>query len=212
MQHKTEGIVLKSMEFRERQRIIQLITPDHGLLSVIVRRIDPKNTRLINLTSPLSQAEWVIKPTRGELWSFIDGSLFSLHLPIRQELSRLTAAQSMFKKILSTQLPQKPIPDLYNLLKSFLKRLHSSPSPKILALAFTLKLYLHDGHLSTHPICIQCQKPASFYFHSGSLHCSLCAPPYSILVTSVEWEQLYTLAHTRSFSLLETMSIPHEIF
>ncbi len=204
---KTEGITLKSIEFREFQRIITVMTRDMGIISLIVSRLGSKNYRLINLTSPLTCGEFVFKQRKSDLWRFLDGSILNAHAPIRQELSRLSAAQVMLKRVLDTQLPHKPAPALYFLLKTFLQRLQSTPVPDTLLTAFTLKFLLHEGLLSTKTICGTCSAPNSHHFYSGDNFCSNCAPPFSTALTSEEWQQMIHLLACRSFDALETLPL-----
>ena len=203
---KTEGITLKSIEFREYQRIITVMTKDMGLISLIVSRLGSKNYRLINLTSPLTCGEFVFKTRKSDLWRFLDGSILHAHAPIRQELSRLNAAQSMLKRILDTQLPHKPAPALYLLLKSFLARLQTTNAPDTLQIAFTLKLLRHEGLLSIKTRCGTCNAENAYCFHSGDNFCAACAPPFSTALTSEEWQQMIHLLACKSFDSLENLS------
>ncbi|MCP5509177.1 MAG: DNA repair protein RecO [Chlamydiales bacterium] len=208
---KTEGITLKSIEFREHQRIITVMTKDHGIISLIASRLGSKNYRLLNLTSPLTCGEFVFKPGKTDLWRFIDGSILDLHAPIRQELGKLQAAQSMLKRMHTTQLPQKPAPALYQLLKSFLSRLKTTTVPETLLTAFTLKFLRHEGLLSIKTTCGHCAAPDSFRFHEGDNYCAACAPFGSIALTPDEWQQMIHLLASRSFEALESLPINDQI-
>ena len=204
---KTEGITLKSIEFREYQRIITVMTKDLGIISLIVSRLGSKNYRLINLTSPLTCGEFVFKQRKSDLWRFLDGSILQTHAPIRQELSKLNAAQAMLKRILDTQLPHKPAPALYLLLKSFLGRLQTTPVPDVLLTAFILKLLRHEGLLSIKTTCGTCNAENAYCFYSGDNFCTTCAPPFATALTSDEWQQMIHLLACKSFDSLEALPL-----
>ena len=113
-EEKTEGIVLRSQDYKERHRIVTLFTPQ-GLISLIVRNISRKNTRLLSLTTPFSHGEYLYQRGRSELLSFRDGTLLDGHLDLRHTLKALQTAGSLAHAILSSQMASKPAPALFAL-------------------------------------------------------------------------------------------------
>ncbi|MCP5492573.1 MAG: DNA repair protein RecO [Chlamydiales bacterium] len=199
----SEGIVLKSVDFRENKRIVTIFTAEHGLITAFIPSI--KTPQRLNLSSPLTRAEWQLKPGKGDLWKFLDASILELHLPIRQDLERLQVARYLLSQMLETQMPHKPTPALYALLRSFLNRLKTTSNPLALRIAFHLKLLLHEGLFSLDPHCATCQITPGNHFHDGLLYCGSCKPPRSPKLTSEQHETLHTLATTRSFSGIEAI-------
>lgn len=197
----SEGIALKSVDFRENKRIVTIFTADHGLITVFMASI--KTPQRLNLSSPLTRADWQLKPGRNDLWKFLDASILDLHMPIRQDLNRLQTARYLLSQILETQMPHKPAPALYALLRAFLNRLKTTPNPSALRLAFHLKLLLHEGLLSLDPSCATCHANPANHFQTGLFYCPSCKPPRSAGLTSDQHEILHNLAITRSFQDLE---------
>lgn len=198
-----EGIVLKAIDFRERQRIVTIFTPDEGLITVFISRISPKNPERINLSTPLTRADWQVKVRKNDLWSLQDASILDLHLPLRQNFDRLQAARLMIERVLKTQLPHKPAPKLYALFKTFLKSLTTTENPALLELTFALKLMRHEGLLSLSANCSSCEKNLSFHFAFGENFCTSCAPPNATALTPDQWKQMMKLLSMRSFKNLE---------
>lgn len=136
-EERVEGIVLKSLEYKERHRIITLFTLEAGIMSLIVKGL--------GLTSPFCQAEYLYLKGKSDLYRFQDGTLVDAHLELRNELKTLQAAGEMAQAVLRSQMPGKPAPQLYSLLISCLKQLPSFADPSSLIAAFHLKLLSHEG-------------------------------------------------------------------
>jgi hypothetical protein len=140
-EERAEGIVLKAINHKDQERIITLFTRQHGLMSLIVKRI--KNYMM--LTTPLCHAEFIYTKGRSELYRFQDGTVIDGLIQLRNHLRHLQAAGDMVQAILQSQLPGKPSPKLYELLLACLKALPEFPDPLSLTLAFRLKLLAHEG-------------------------------------------------------------------
>ncbi|MDN3505876.1 MAG: DNA repair protein RecO [Simkaniaceae bacterium] len=143
-----EGLVLRSIDYKDRQKIITLYTPTRGLISLIVKGINRKKSHLLTLTSPFTKGEYHFQIGKSDLYTYRDGTPLSTHNNLRQNLSHLQAATTLLKALLTSQLPGKPAPDLYALTNLYLKHIPSFSNPENLTASFHLKILLHDGHLS----------------------------------------------------------------
>ena len=189
-ENKCEGIVIKSYAFKETERIIHLFTPDQGIIHLIVKHLSPKKPQRVNLTTPLCQGQYIYRKGKSDLYSFIDGSILNLHLPLRQSLSELTLGGKMLQAIHDTQLPEKPAPKLYQLLSAYLKKLPLAPAS--IWTSFQLKLLKHEGHISF-------EKP-----HIKSIH-------GIHTLTSEEWSHFLLLSEARDFSTLTAFTPPESL-
>lgn len=206
-EERGEGIVLKSTDYKESNRILSIFTPHAGVINVIVKRISKKKTTLINLTSPLCRAEFVYRKGRSQLYSFIDGTILDLHLPLRHSYKHLQTAGNMLRAIATTQYPEKPVPILYYLLLSYLKKLPTFSKPKVLFASFKLKLLKHEGLLSITEICNHCQKRSARTLVEGESLCLTCAPHGSYPFSKEEWKALLVLFEARTFEAFLPLSL-----
>jgi DNA repair protein RecO (recombination protein O) len=117
-EEKTEGIVLRSQDYKEHHRIITLFSP-LGLINLIVKGISRKNTRLLMLTTPFSHGEYIYRQGRSDLLNFHDGTVLNDHLILRQSLKSLQTAGTLANAILTSQMNGKPAPVLFTLYKSY---------------------------------------------------------------------------------------------
>lgn len=171
---KTEGIILKMIPYKDHHRVIQLLTPHQGILSLLAKGVSkPKMQALL---SPLSQLEIVYRKKGSDLFFFKEGHSIESHHFLRTKWALLEAAGKMGSSLLQTQFPGKASPQLYQLFIACLKQLPHFQNPSTLVALFYLKLLTHEGVISwDHPTLFP-------------LSCS----------TSV-WNDLKNLAQTRSF-------------
>jgi len=175
---KTEGIVLSSIEFRDRQRLIKVFTPHFGLMTLIVKGISKKAYHLISLTSLLTRGEFLFSKGRGEIFRFIEGTTLDMHLPLREDLCNLNVAGKLVHTILRSQFPGKPSPRLYALFVSYLTQLPSFIEKETILYSFYLKMLKHEGLL-----------------------------PSSSLFDPKDWKIVDILLSTRTFAAIRNISI-----
>lgn len=169
---KTEGIILRITPYKDHHRIIQIFTPDNGILSLFAKGIS--KPKLQSLLSPLSQIEVIYRKKTTDLYFFKEGFTIENHHFLRTEWKFLEAAGKMGGALLQTQLPGKAAPELYKLLIASLKQLPHFDEPSTLVTLFYLKLLTYEGVISW-------DLASSF-----PLPCS-------------NWSELKNLAQTRSF-------------
>ena len=100
-EERTQGIVLRSLDYKDSQRIITVFTP-MGLISLIVKGITQRAMARLSLTTPFCEGEFIFKRSRSSLLNFLDGSMIDSHLFLRKRLSSLETAGQLGKAILST--------------------------------------------------------------------------------------------------------------
>jgi len=146
--HKFRAIVLKSFDFQEREKILTLFTEEVGIASMIVKRISPKNSQLINLCSPLTIAEYHCVKGKSDLYSYRDGSLIDLHLDLRKDFDQLQSAFKLLEVIKSSQIPGRASPEIFALLSAYLRQIPNFSDQIPLKTSFLLKVLFHEGLVS----------------------------------------------------------------
>lgn len=163
----TQGLLLQSIPYLGRKKILKVFTPEHGLISLFAQK---------TTLDPFALAEWVFRKTQKELYPLLDETLIDPLLHLRESYASLFAAGSIAQDLFRTQLPHKKAPELFDLLLIYLKKLPLAP--ELLSASFRLKLLLHEGLLSHDP---------------------------DPIFTSTEWQQIHTLAFSRSLSAIKTI-------
>ena len=142
------GLVLASLDYREKEKILRIYTKEKGKLSLIIRQ-KPGNHLL---TTPLSEGEFIFNRQRGNLHSVKDASLINPRLHLRKTLSILKSAGAFLQVVIHSQLDEKPTPCLYELLTSYLDHLPKSPNHALLIASFKLKLLKYEGLIGESPL------------------------------------------------------------
>jgi DNA repair protein RecO (recombination protein O) len=197
-EEKSEGIVLRSLDFKERQKIITVFTLESGVISLIFKSAAGS---FVPLTTPFCHAEFIYTKGRGDLFRFQDGSLIDPHLKLRQGLRHLNAAGELTNLIYTSQLPGAPSPVLYSLFLSFFKQIPSFEDPTALILSFRLKMLKVEGRLALTSHCSHCSK-AALILQKGESLCPAHAPSHLHRFSPDHWEILHKLAHARNFDEL----------
>lgn len=196
---KTEGIVLKALPYQEHKKILTVFT-NEGVLSFIGSESILKKAFL----SSLSIAEFSYYPHTSQLHVLKDVTLVQTHAIYRKSYRQLEAAHEMLRIVSLSQLPGKPAPLLYQLLKVYLTALIDIEEPKILSTSFLLKTLKHEGLLSTETNCTKCENPPRI-FSEGDWFCHSCSKDHALAFTEEEWQVFYILTHTKELQLLKTL-------
>ena len=171
---KTEGIILKMIPYKDHHRIMQILTPDCGILSLMAKGVS--KPKLQSLLSPLTQLEVVYRKKGSDLCFFKEGFVIEHHHFLRESWQLLESAGKMANAILHSQFPEKASPDLYRLLIASFKQLPHFKEPSTLITMFYLKLLSHEGVISWDEHAL-----------------------FPLSCTHATWSELKNLAHAKSF-------------
>lgn len=205
---KTEGITLQSIVFKERSKIITVLTKDFGIVPLVVNGISSKTPSLIAITSLFCRSELVYKKTNSELGSFLEGSVINDHYFLRKELSFLKAAAAMTQATLKSQFPEKKAFGIYNLLKKYLSNIAINPTA--ITSSFLLKLLAYEDLLTVTENCSLCSAIASS-MHKGESLCKEHAGIFAFNFTDEEFKLIWILTHAKKFSMLQNLDVPIEL-
>ena len=142
MEEKTTGLLLQAIPYLERQKILKVLTAEHGLLTLVG---DRKTSSI--LSSPFVLAEWVYKTSARSMYPLKDGTLLDDLRSLKENFSRLTSAGQMASDLLKTQLPGKNAAEPLDLTLACLRKLPLFTQPMVLNATFRLKLLLCEGML-----------------------------------------------------------------
>lgn len=96
---KTDAIVLRRTNYGEADRIIQIITPKHGKLSVIAKGVRKEKSKLAQGIELFSVSELVLHVGKSEIHTLTSVRLKNFYRHILEDYSRLEFAYEILKKI-----------------------------------------------------------------------------------------------------------------
>jgi DNA repair protein RecO (recombination protein O) len=207
LEEKSEGIILRSLDYKDRQRIITVFSREAGIISLIIKGLSKRNYRLLALSSPFCRAEFIYRKGSSDLFRFIDGSVLDEHLIFRKKLSFIQTAGTLSQAILRSQMPGKPAPALYSLLCSYFQQIPSFEEFFTLVASFHLKLLKHEGLTALSKECSHCKEFPARFLEKGESLCHVHSTPHALCFTTEEWDTLHFLENAQQFHALRNLKL-----
>lgn len=205
---KTEIITLKSTPFKENSRILQALTKDLGLISIIVNGLSQKNLNSISLCTSFTIAEVILKKRNSDIYLIEEANILEKNLHLRNDFTCLNLASFMTKAILDSHFQQKKTYNIYCLLKTYLKKI--SINPEAIYISFLLKLLHKEGFLNLKTQCSICKEEAQSLLNGDSI-CSKHSNCYAFEFSEDDFKKLFILCYAKSFAMLEKIEISKEL-
>jgi len=141
---------LQSIPYLGQKKIIRVLSPESGLLSLFVlKRMSPI------LTTPFLLGEWVYRKGQKEIQQLTDAGLLDDLSALKTNYSHLAIAGLIAQDLLRTQFPGKAAHEPFALALACLRKLPQFCEPATLLAAFRLKLLFLEGLLSDVPLHLE---------------------------------------------------------
>ena len=142
----TQGIVLSRREYQEADRILTVLTPDHGKVSIIAKGVRRPKSRLAGGIELFSVNDLTILPGRSELKTLISSRLITYYSEIVKDINRTMLGYDLLKRVNRT-IEDAAEPVYFELLQKTLMGLNDyEVSTDLLELWFTMQLLSIAGH------------------------------------------------------------------
>jgi DNA repair protein RecO (recombination protein O) len=172
---RDEGVVLRTMRLGEADRIITLITPEHGKVRAVAKGIRKTKAKLggrLDLLTHVSLLCW-----RGrELDIITQAEIIDLYRPIREDLDRMPVAFTMLEAVDQVAVERHAMPDLFRMLTGALSTLAGEGGAVLLG-AFLWKLLALEGVSPVVDACASCGESeplVAFDVGVGGFLCRSC--------------------------------------
>lgn len=148
----TKAIILNRLDYGEADRILTLLTPDHGKLSLIARGVRRVKSKLAGGIELFSVSDITFVRGRGELGTLASSRLDTHYNKIAGDLDRVMLAYDLIK-ILHKNTEDQPEVEYFALLNNAFGALNKPSVPPAIVRAWFLSqlLYLagHSPNLQT---------------------------------------------------------------
>ena len=142
----TSGIVLTRTNFQEADKIMTLLTPDHGKVSVLARGVRKSKSKLAAGIELFSVSEISFIRGRGDLSTLVSARLKKHYGNIVQDINRTMAGYDLIK-LLNKVTEDAPGPEYYDLLQQVYESLDDKTiSLDLIHLWFYAQLLRLAGH------------------------------------------------------------------
>ena len=193
---KVEAVVLRSFRFAEADRILHLLTREHGRVGAICKGVRRTRSRFGGRLEPLSRVELVLHAGRGELSTVTGAATVATADEVRTDPYRLAVATVGVETVTKLFPEQHPNERLYDGLVRFLEVLATLPTPTPsvpaqdpLALAFGLKLLTLAGWAPRLDACAACGGGgplARYDAAAGGVVCGGCGGGFAVAPGTLE--------------------------
>ncbi len=153
---KVEGIVINEKDYGETSKIIDIITKEHGLISVMAKGARKINSTLRGISSKLTYGYFHIYYKEGKISTLIEVDVIDSFKQIRSDLLRIGYAGfvcELVGQVIRQQVAKKDFEEIYNLLSSTLIKINECFDPMTITNILELKLL---PFLGVNPIIDEC--------------------------------------------------------
>ncbi|NIK67541.1 DNA repair protein RecO [Paenibacillus sp. BK720] len=177
MLYRVEGIVIRSMDYGEGNKIITLLTKTNGKLGVMVRGAKKVKSRHASLAQPFTYGEFVFFRNKG-LGTLNAGEILESHHLLREKLD-LAAYASYLAELTDKMLQEDESGAmLFEQLKAGLAAMEEGKDPQIVSHLFEMRILEASGYAPELEACVNCgseQGPFRLSPHAGGVLCPSCA-------------------------------------
>lgn len=125
---QTKAIVLSRTNYGEADRIVHLITPDHGVVGAMAKGVRREKSKLAGGIELLAVSDVTLHKGKGSLWIITSARLETFFGGILHDYERLQFAYYALKDV-GKAADMVPEPEFYDLLHTTLRSLNTPPIP-----------------------------------------------------------------------------------
>lgn len=174
MLYRVEGIVIRSMDYGEGNKIITLCTESHGKIGVLVRGAKKVKSRHAALTQLFTFGEFAFFRQNRGLGTLNSGEIIESHFSLREDLY-LAAYASYACELLDKTLQDEEVGSFwFTQLKACLEGLSAGKDPQIVIHLFEMKILQAAGYGPSFESCISCGRVDDSLTVSPRLGGKLC--------------------------------------
>ena len=185
--YRDKGVVLSRYKRGESDRIVVLMTEQHGKVRAVAKGIRKTKSKIGARLEPLSHVEVQLYKGR-ELDTVSQVELIDSSARLHNNLDKLTQGISMLEAVDQIAEDREPSPHLYRMLHGALNALMEQESPVMLA-AFYWKLLAAEGVSPQVHTCVGCAAKdglVAFDIFHGGVQCRTCRTGISISQPAID--------------------------
>lgn len=179
MHSNTKALVLRSVDYKESDKILTLLTPQDGKVTASARGSRKKGSAIAAGTQLLTYSDMVLYEYQGR-WSVKETAVERQFRGVEQDIERLSLGCYFAEVAETLAVEDLPAPELLSLVLNSLHVLDRQPGKPLeqVKAAFELKVMCLSGYEPILDACAVCgrEPPEEPRFHlkEGVLHCDAC--------------------------------------
>ncbi len=178
-EYRDQGIVLRSHKLGESDKILRILTREHGKRSAVAKGVRKTTSRFGARLEPLTCASLFVH-RGGNMDTIKQVEILTSFQEVREDLDLFMSAQAMCELVDRITAEHEPRPELFDLLFAGLELLRDYPPRAVLTRAFfDFKVMVNSGFAPMVAKCANCGgelggKEVSFSLHLGGSVCEPC--------------------------------------
>jgi len=179
MLYKTEGIVLKSIEYEEADKIVNIYTKNYGKITAIAKGVRKTKSKFGSSLEILTNSIFLIYKCRN-IDIVSQTEILESFFSTSKEVIKFAFAANCVEIVNKLTEEREINVGLFNLLKEVLHYLRETNDPKLLTLSFKWQTMSILGYRPSLNHCCRCnkgiedQKEMYFNIREGGLVCNNC--------------------------------------
>ena len=168
---KTDGLVVRQVNYKDNDQILTVLTKEHGLMTLKARGVRSRSSRLKGACQLLAYSEFTVFENRG-FHTIDEANAIQMFPELRTDIELLSLA-SYFAQVAEV-LSQEDMPNPLNALYALCRRLCT---PELVKAAFELRAACLGGYTPELSGCAVCgdPEPDRFDVRGGILCCASCS-------------------------------------
>jgi DNA repair protein RecO len=143
----TQGIVLRRTEFGEADRIVVLLTPDHGKISLVAKGVRRLKSKLAGGIELFSVSDITFIKGRGDLGTLVSARLDQHYNNIAKDINRVQLGYELIK-LLNNTVEDDVESDFFDLLHASFQALNDADIPlQLTRIWFSAQMLRLTGHM-----------------------------------------------------------------
>lgn len=173
---KTEGIVIRTRDYGEANKIVVLYTREHGKIALMARGAKKAQSRLRGVTQVLTHGQYLYFAGRG-MGNLNQGETIHTFHSLHEDILTMSYAAYIVELLEKMTEDAEPNGYLFHLLEKILLSLQEGKDADILCRIFELKLLALSGYRPQLEACVHCgatDRPYTFSAAKGGFLCLDC--------------------------------------
>ncbi|MFC4767966.1 DNA repair protein RecO [Effusibacillus consociatus] len=183
---KTEGIVLRAIDYGETNKIVTVLTAKYGKIAVLAKGANKPQSRLVSVSQPFVHGHWLLFGGNSGMFSVSHADVINPFRPIREDIFLSTYAACMTELTDRVLEERIPYPGAFQFLLHMLHYLAEGKDPDVLLRIFETKMLYAAGIQPNLEQCSFCGKSIDsvirFSIRQGGPLCQQChdSDPYAV--------------------------------
>lgn len=173
---KIEGIVIRTVDYKESSKIINILTPDEGIIGVLAKGSKRMKSKLASTSNVLSYGFFHLNVKDGRMPVLMEVDILDSFKFIRKDLVKTNYA--IFLMELAGQVYRhEETKNIYELLIDGLYKINEGYDPQIVTNIIELKLLQYLGIKPVVEKCVNCKKTTNIVTissYKGGYLCKDC--------------------------------------